>query len=96
MGIAHGTGAGFDFGALRRAFAGLYMANNGLTLDLAVQARRQNSADLFAFGRLYISNPDLVERLRTGAPLAPLPARDFLYGGSEHGYTDYPRADGSV
>lgn len=87
---------GFDFGALRRAFGGLYMANNGLTLDLAVQARRQNTADLFAFGRLYISNPDLVERLRTGAPLAPLPARDFLYGGSEHGYTDYPRADGSV
>jgi N-ethylmaleimide reductase len=87
---------GFDYLALRRAYRGLYISNNGLTLDMAVEARRQNTADLFCFGRLYISNPDLVERLRTGAELAPLPERDFLYGGDERGYTDYPKADGSV
>jgi N-ethylmaleimide reductase len=87
---------GFDYMALRRAFRGLYIANNGLTLETAVAARQQDRADLFCFGRLYISNPDLVERFRSGAPLAPLPARDFLYGGTETGYTDYPRLDGSV
>jgi N-ethylmaleimide reductase len=87
---------GFDFLALRRAFKGLYMANNGLTLELAVQARRDDTADLFCFGRLFISNPDLAERLRTGAPLAPLPPRETWYGGGAHGYTDYPRLDGSV
>ena len=46
-------------------------------------------ADLFAFGRPFISNPDLVERLKSGAPLAQLnPAT--LYGGGAAGYTDYP------
>jgi len=87
---------GFDFRALRRGFSGLYIANNGLTLELAEQARRDNSADLLCFGRPFISNPDLVNRLRTGAPLAPNPSRDFLYGGGERGYTDYPRRDASV
>jgi len=87
---------GFDYAALRRAFTGLYMANNGLTLEMAEQRRLADTADLFCFGRLFISNPDLVERLRGGAELAPMPARDFLYGGGEQGYTDYPRLDGSV
>jgi N-ethylmaleimide reductase len=86
----------FDYMALRQAFSGLYISNNGLTLEMAVEARRQDRADLFCFGRLYISNPDLVERLRSGAPLAPMPGREFLYGGAEKGYTDYPRLDGSV
>ena len=45
--------------------------------------------DLVAFGRAFISNPDLVERLKTGAPLNALnPAT--LYGGGAEGYTDYP------
>jgi len=49
----------------------------------------EDKADLVAFGRAFISNPDLVERLKTGAPLAPLhPAT--LYGGGAEGYTDYP------
>jgi N-ethylmaleimide reductase len=87
---------GFDFQALRRAFKGLYMANNGLTPELALKARAQDTADLLCFGRLFISNPDLVERLKTGADLAKLPSRDRLYGGGAEGYTDYPRLDGSV
>jgi N-ethylmaleimide reductase len=87
---------GFDFAALKRAFSGLYMANNGLTLELAVKMRREKLADLLCFGRPFISNPDLVERLRSGAPLAPLAARELWYGGREHGYTDFPRRDGSV
>jgi N-ethylmaleimide reductase len=80
---------GFDLQELRHAFRGLYMANNGYDLALAEAARRNNLADLIAFGRLYISNPDLVERLRTGAALTP-PDRDTFYGGDARGYTDYP------
>ena len=80
---------GFDFKLLRRQFDGLYIANNGYDLKLAQHARRHNLADLIAFGRLYIANPDLVERLRTGAPLN-VPDRGTFFGGSAHGYTDYP------
>jgi N-ethylmaleimide reductase len=87
---------GFDFGALRRAFRGLYMSNNGLTLEMAMQARHENTADLFCFGRDYLANPDLVERLRDGVALAPVAPKETWYGGGEHGYTDYPRRDGTM
>jgi N-ethylmaleimide reductase len=80
---------GFDLQDLRRAFRGLYMANNGYDLALAEKARSENLADLIAFGRPFVANPDLVERLRAGAPLAKLD-KETLYGGGEHGYTDYP------
>ncbi len=80
---------GFDLQILRRAFKALYMANNGYDLELALEARRLGRADLIAFGRLYIANPDLVERLRTGAPLNT-PARETFFGGGAAGYTDYP------
>lgn len=83
------NGAVFDFGALRRGFRGLYMANNGYDLDMALRARRENTADLIAFGRPFIANPDLVERFRLRAPLATAD-RDTFYGGGAHGYTDYP------
>ena len=87
---------GFDNGALRRAFTGLYMANNNLTKDLCEQELGENLADLFCFGRAYLSNPDLVERLRDNAPLAPLAAKETWYGGGAQGYTDFPRRDGTV
>ena len=74
---------------LRRSFKGLYMANNGYDLELALEARRRNLADLISFGRLYIANPDLVERLRTHAPLN-VPDRQTFFGGGAAGYTDYP------
>ena len=80
---------GFDLQKLRRAFKGLYMANNNYTLELAVEARAENLADLICFGRPFISNPDLVERLRTGAPLNE-PDPDTFYAGDEKGYIDYP------
>ena len=80
---------GFDLQVLRRAFNGLYMANNGYGLDLALQARQRNLADLIAFGRLYIANPDLVERLRSSASLN-VPERETFFGGGARGYTDYP------
>ena len=48
-----------------------------------------NEADLIAFGKPFISNPDLVERLKTGAPLNELD-KATMYGGGAKGYTDYP------
>jgi N-ethylmaleimide reductase len=89
------SSVGFDFQLLRRQFAGLYMANNGYDLNLALAARRSDRADLIAFGRLYIANPDLVERLRARAPLN-VPDRDTFFGGGAHGYTDYPVMTASV
>jgi N-ethylmaleimide reductase len=80
---------GFDLQALRRAFSGRYIANNGYDLELALDARRRNRADLIAFGRLYIANPDLVERLRLRGPLNE-PDRATFFGGGAAGYTDYP------
>lgn len=80
---------GFDLQSLRHAFNGLYMANNGYDRTLALEARRRDLADLISFGRLYIANPDLVERLRAGAPLN-VPAPKTFFGGGAAGYTDYP------
>lgn len=83
--------APFDFGALRQRFRNTYIANNGYDLDLAASQLAEGRADLFAFGRPFIANPDLVERLTHGVPLAALdPAT--LYGGGAEGYTDYPAA----
>ena len=76
---------------LRKAFKGLYIANNGYDLKLALEAREKNLADLVCFGRPFIGNPDLVERLRTGAPLAASD-RNTYYGGDAKGYIDYPPA----
>ncbi len=74
---------------LRGRFDGSYIANNGYDRDMAVAAVESGKADMVAFGKLYISNPDLAERLEAGALLAPLPT-EGLYGGGAEGYTDYP------
>lgn len=76
--------APFDYDALRTRFKQTYLANNGYNLEFATTALNDGKADLFAFGRPFVSNPDLVERLKTGAPLAQLnPAT--LYGGGAVG-----------
>ena len=74
---------------LRALFNGVYMANNLYTRDLALEARKQDKADLICFGRPFMANPDLVERLKTGTPLAEAP-KETWYGGGEKGYTDWP------
>ncbi len=84
----------FDFEALRRRFkaahpAGAWMVNNGYDRAMAIAAVEQGRADLVAFGKPFISNPDLVRRLRENAPLNEL-KRETLYGGGAAGYTDYP------
>jgi N-ethylmaleimide reductase len=81
--------APFDYAALRKNFSGAYIANNGYDRKLAIEAVAAGRADMVAFGKLFISNPDLVERLRIDAPLNELDM-STLYGGGEKGYTDYP------
>ncbi|UCV30266.1 alkene reductase [Ferribacterium limneticum] len=82
-------GKTFDYEALHRRFPGAWLVNNGYSLELAKQTIEDGKADLIAFGRPFISNPDLVRRLREAAPLNDLRA-DKLYGGGAEGYTDYP------
>ena len=83
----------FDYSALKAAYHdaggnGAWMVNNGYDLELAEHAV-SNGADLVAFGRPFIANPDLVERLRIKAPLNPQDRATF-YGGTDKGYIDYP------
>ena len=81
--------APFDYASLRNRFKGTYIANNGYDFALAKKVLEENKADLIAFGKPFISNPDLVERLKTGAPLNDAD-RNTFYGGGAKGYTDYP------
>lgn len=80
---------GFDFEALHKEFNGPWMVNNGYTRELAIEAISKGQADLVAFGRFYIANPDLVERFKVNGPLNEMD-RGTLYGGTAKGYTDYP------
>jgi N-ethylmaleimide reductase len=81
--------APFDYGSLRKRFNGAYIANNGYDFDLANKVLAATAADLIAFGKPYIANPDLVERLKRAAPLNT-PDTATFYGGDAKGYTDYP------
>ncbi len=83
----------FDYAALRQVWraaggTGAWMVNNGYDLALAEKALTEG-ADLVAFGKAFIANPDLVARLRQGGPFNT-PDRATFYGGGEQGYTDYP------
>ena len=79
----------FDYAALRRAFPGAWMVNNGFSRAEGIETVASGAADLVAYGRPFISNPDLVRRLREDAPFNTLRA-DKLYGGGADGYIDYP------
>ncbi|MDE1994366.1 MAG: alkene reductase, partial [Rhizobiaceae bacterium] len=87
----------FDYDALHAAYKAAggksaWMLNNGYTRDMAIDAVESGKADVIAFGKLFISNPDLVHRLKENAPLAAFNAAT-LYGGGETGYADYPTLD---
>ncbi len=84
----------FDYEALKAAYReaggkGAWMVNNAYDRALALDAVASGRADIVAFGKAFISNPDLVERLRQDAPLNAWDQSTF-YGGGEKGYTDYP------
>ena len=86
----------FDYPALHRCFDGVWMVNNGYDRKMAIDAVASGRADLVSFGRPFIANPDLVERLRENAPLNALMGQETFYGGGAHGYTDYPTLDQSA
>ncbi|MFF4473305.1 alkene reductase [Streptomyces sp. NPDC001599] len=85
------------FARLRAGWSGVLIANPVLVESPATDAVRRASArllaagaDLIALGRPFLANPDLVARLRLGAPLNPVRGRYLMYVGGATGYTDYP------
>ncbi len=83
----------FDYEALKKSYQqsgghGAWMLNNGYEKALADQALA-NGADLIAFGKAFIANPDLAARLKQNGPYNT-PDRSTFYGGLAAGYTDYP------
>lgn len=74
---------------MRKHFKGLIIAAGGFNGDSARDIIAAGDADLVAFGRHFIANPDLPERLRNGWPLNDYDRPSF-FGGTEVGYTDYP------
>jgi N-ethylmaleimide reductase len=73
----------------RNLFDGPMITAGGYTPEMGIAAIEGGQADAVAFGRMFIANPDLPERIRTGAPLNSFD-RSTSYGGGAHGYTDYP------
>ncbi|MBC7433883.1 MAG: alkene reductase, partial [Rubritepida sp.] len=85
----------FDFQRLRQIFNGAYIANGDYDHDSAIDAVAQERADFIAFGKLFIANPDLPQRLRQDGPYnAPRP--DPYYAGGAEGYDDYPALDAAL
>lgn len=74
---------------VRKIFQGAYIINEGLTQDAAERAIERGEADAASFGRLYMANPDLVERFRRHAPLNALNS-ETIYSPDATGYNDYP------
>lgn len=73
-------------------YDGPLMTNGGYDRESAIEVVEEGKADMVAFGRKFIANPDLVERLRLDAPLNE-PDEDTFFGGGARGYVDYPTLD---
>jgi N-ethylmaleimide reductase len=87
----HTLGEPMTLAEFRRVFSGPLMGNCGYTRESAEQSLAAGVADLVAFGRPYISNPDLVERFRNGWPLAePADMSAWYTPTGAKGYTDFP------
>lgn len=76
---------------IKKQFGGVVIGNQGLTPELAENLIESGVIDAAAWGKYFISNPDLVERIRSNVPWAEFNMETFYIGGSE-GYTTYPRA----
>lgn len=86
----HGNGEPMVLKEFRGVFDGALIGNVGYSPESAEAALVQNEADLIAFGRPYITNPDLVERFRNNYPLTSSEDMTHWYSPGELGYTDYP------
>ncbi len=80
---------------LKKAFGGVYVANEGFTQESAEAILAKGDADAVAWGKLFISNPDLPKRFATKAKLNEWDASTF-YGGGAKGYTDYPALESDL
>lgn len=82
----------------KSAFQGRILANNSYTRDIAEGVVRSGAADMVAFGRLYMSNPDLAERFENGWPVSPEPSYDAYWDAKKgaSGYTDFPAYEPEV
>ena len=89
-GYSRGTAPNFNpIDLLRPVYQGTLLAVGGFDQQRGDEAITSGRSDAIVFGRPFISNPDLVERLRLNVPLSEGDIKTF-YGGSESGYTDYP------
>ena len=86
----HQLGEPMTLSDFRAVFSGPLIGNCGYTKETAEAAIASGHADLIAFGRPYISNPDLVERFANGWPLSPSAEMSTWYTPSDTGYTDFP------
>jgi 2,4-dienoyl-CoA reductase-like NADH-dependent reductase (Old Yellow Enzyme family) len=89
--LREGQGDGYLTPELKRIFGGTVIANQGLSQESAMDLIDSGGADLVSFGQLFISNPDLVQRLKNKIPLTA-PDMSTFYTPGAHGYTDYPSA----
>lgn len=88
-----GSGARDDFFAdLRRRFGGTVIVCGNYSKERAEKALQSGLADIVAFGRPFVANPDLVERFKSGAEIA-VPDANTFYTPDAKGYTDYPTLD---
>lgn len=81
--------------ALKKAFGGVYIANEGFTKETAEQVIASGEADAVAFGKLFIANPDLPRRFKENLELNK-PDPSTFYAQGPHGYTDYPFASADI
>jgi N-ethylmaleimide reductase len=86
----HGLGEPMTLAEFRAVFHGPLMGNCGYVQETAEAAIQDGNADLIAFGRDFISNPDLVQRFTHGWPLNPSAEQQIWYSFEEEGYTDFP------
>lgn len=85
----HDLGEPMTLAEFRSVYSGLIMGNCGYTKEDAEERVENGNADLVAIGRPFISNPDLVERLKNGWPLEPSEDMTYWYTPDAQGYTDY-------
>ncbi|OYP36419.1 alkene reductase [Rhodopirellula sp. MGV] len=86
----HNLGPAMTLKDFRKVFSGNLMGNVGYTKEAAEQAIASGDADFIAFGRPYISNPDLALRFENDWPLAKMADMSLWYSSGAHGYTDFP------
>ena len=86
----HGKGEPMTLAEFRPLFTGRLIGNCGYTQELAEQRLAEGTADMIAFGRPFITNPDLPERFKNNCPLNPAEDMRLWYTSGAEGYTDYP------